>query len=231
MIPLVCIVGKSGTGKTTFMEKLIPEFKSRGYRVAVVKHSKDEGVFDRPGKDSWRLVQAGSDRVLLFSPGRAFSSTRLKKDLSLDEVLAHVGGDYDILLVEGFHRDIAPKIEVHRREIGQELISTRQGLLGVVTDESLDVKVPQFAWDDVKGVADLIERKLVSNRGDLDIGLFVNGLPVEAGDFVQEIMAKTVQGMVSSLKGVDRIDSLDMWIRRRQNTPSEGHQTHLDREA
>ena len=66
MPPIISIVGKSNSGKTTFLEKVVRELKRRGYRVAVVKHSTHDIKIDQPGKDTWRLAQAGSD-VVVFS--------------------------------------------------------------------------------------------------------------------------------------------------------------------
>ncbi len=68
MPPIVSVVGKSKSGKTTLIEKLIQELKSRGYRVATIKHIPQGVSFDEPGKDSWRHLQAGSEAA-------SFSST------------------------------------------------------------------------------------------------------------------------------------------------------------
>jgi len=38
MIPIISVVGKSDSGKTTLIERIIPELTKRGYRVATVKH-------------------------------------------------------------------------------------------------------------------------------------------------------------------------------------------------
>jgi molybdopterin-guanine dinucleotide biosynthesis protein B len=54
MPPVVSIVGKSKSGKTTFVEKLVQELKSRNYRVATIKHIPRGINFDEPGKDSWQ---------------------------------------------------------------------------------------------------------------------------------------------------------------------------------
>ena len=70
MVPVIAIVGKSGTGKTVIMEKLIKEFKARGYRVGAVKHAHQTVDLDAPGKDTWRFSQAGSDAVAVSSPSR-----------------------------------------------------------------------------------------------------------------------------------------------------------------
>jgi Ni2+-binding GTPase involved in maturation of urease and hydrogenase len=41
--PVVSIVGRSKSGKTTLIEKLIPLLKARGYRVGTVKHHAHPG--------------------------------------------------------------------------------------------------------------------------------------------------------------------------------------------
>ena len=38
MPPIISFVRLSGTGKTTFLEKLIPVLKARGLRLALIKH-------------------------------------------------------------------------------------------------------------------------------------------------------------------------------------------------
>jgi len=68
MIPIVSIVAKSSSGKTTLLEGLIAELKQRGYRLAAIKHSAHGFDLDHPGTDSWRLSQAGSDTVAIVMP-------------------------------------------------------------------------------------------------------------------------------------------------------------------
>ncbi|MCR5173611.1 MAG: molybdopterin-guanine dinucleotide biosynthesis protein B, partial [Oscillospiraceae bacterium] len=70
-VPVFQFVALSGTGKTTFLEKLVAELKSRGLRVGVYKHDGHEFEIDRPGKDSWRFTRAGADVTLLSSAGKA----------------------------------------------------------------------------------------------------------------------------------------------------------------
>ena len=61
LIPIVSFVGKSNVGKTTLLEKVVAELKRRGYRVATLKHDTHGFDIDKPGKDTWRMAQAGSD--------------------------------------------------------------------------------------------------------------------------------------------------------------------------
>ena len=157
MIPIISVVGKSGVGKTTFLEKLIAELKRRGHRVATIKHDVHGFEIDRPGKDSWRLAQAGSDSVVIASPQRLALIKRLDGEMTLSEIAALLT-DVDIILTEGYKRGDAPKIEVSRRERGGELLCTPDELVAIVADQLFDLDVPQFDLDDARGVVGLLER-------------------------------------------------------------------------
>ncbi|MDY7041215.1 MAG: molybdopterin-guanine dinucleotide biosynthesis protein B [Chloroflexota bacterium] len=161
-IPIVCVVGKSGTGKTTFLERLIPELKRRGYRVATIKHNFDGFEVDRPGKDSWRHSQAGSDVVFIASTHKLAMIERSERDLTLDVVAARIT-DVDIILTEGYKHSDKPKIEIFRSEVGDELLSNPDDLVALVTDRSFDLDVPQFGLGDAAGVASLLESQFLHN--------------------------------------------------------------------
>ena len=214
MIPVVSIVGQAKSGKTTLIEKLIPEMKSRGYRVATVKHTHQDIELDTPGKDSWRYAQAGSDAVVISTPKNLALIESLEQDASIKDAVRLIGADFDILLVEGFHDAHVPKIEVHRKETGKELRCATEELKAIVTDEHFDVDLPQFTLDDTAGIIDFIESKIVGKRGDETI-LFVNGEPVTVNRFAQDIFAAALLGMVSTLKGIDEVKSLEISIRKK----------------
>ncbi len=161
-IPIISVVGKSGVGKTTFLEKLIAELKRRGHRVAVVKHDVHGFEIDRPGKDSWRLAQAGSDSVVIASPRKLALIKRLDREMALGEIAALLT-DIDIIITEGYKRGNAPKIEVSRRERGGELLCTADELVAIVSDQPFDLNVPQFGLDDARGIVDLLERGFLSS--------------------------------------------------------------------
>jgi len=171
VIPIISVVGKSEVGKTTFLEKLIAELKRRGYRVATVKHDVHGFDIDRPGKDSWRLAQAGSDSVVIASPKKLALIKRLDREMTLNEIAALLE-DVDIILTEGYKRGDAPKIEVSRREKGRELLCMPEELVAIVSDQPFDMDVPQFGLEDSEGVADLLEAEfLLADRGAVDEGV------------------------------------------------------------
>ena len=97
MIPVVSIVGKSNSGKTTLLEKLIPELKRRGYRVATVKHDTHGFEVDQPGKDTWRLAQAGADAVVISSSDKLALIKRVRDELDVTILLI----EHDMKVVMG----------------------------------------------------------------------------------------------------------------------------------
>jgi len=161
-VPIVAIVGRSNSGKTTLLEKLIPRLQQRGFRVAVVKHFYHTGIqFDVPGKDSYRLAQAGADQVILAAPDKVIRIRRCERELTLEEVAASVR-DVDIIVVEGHKRAAAPKIEVNRRERDSQLVcADDERLIAVVSNQRFAVDAPQFDLDEVDRVADLIEARFL----------------------------------------------------------------------
>jgi len=160
-VPAVSVVGKSQSGKTMLMEQLIAEFKRRGYKVAALKHSRSGIEIDQPGKDSWRFARAGSDAVLLSSLDKLAFIKNLDHELNIEEIMPVIGSEFDLVLVEGFRKSKIPKIEVHRKELGDDLLCSPEDVSAIVTDGSLDIDIPQFPWGDTVAVADFIEQNFV----------------------------------------------------------------------
>lgn len=161
--PIVSIVGKSDVGKTTFMEKLIPCLVTRGLKVATVKHDVHGFSMDREGKDSYRHKHAGAAVSMVSSPTGIGMVRDSDHNHTLAELATRFLQDMDLVLTEGYKRENWPKIEVHRREVASELLaSPEEGLVAVVTDEPLDVPVPQFGLDDAEGVAEFLISKLIA---------------------------------------------------------------------
>lgn len=160
-IPLVTIIGKSGCGKTTMLEKLVAEFKSRNYKLATIKHHSHRGFdIDKIGKDSWRFAQAGSDHVVIASPDKIASYRKIDYELSLDEISANIS-DVELILVEGYKQAGKPALEVARSANSRELIGSDEQRFAVAADFPLNLGVPQFDLNDVRGIADLIEKQFM----------------------------------------------------------------------
>lgn len=159
MPPILCIVGGSGSGKTTYLERLIPELSGMGLRVGTIKHHPGDFEMDIPGKDSWRHRQAGAVATMVSSPRRIGMVLEVDHDHDLKE-LASFMADVDIVLAEGYKRARRPKIEIFRSEAHDKPFCIDDGyLMAIVTDADVDIEVPQFVMDDVRGLATfLLER-------------------------------------------------------------------------
>ena len=213
MPPIVSIIGKSKSGKTTLIEKLIQELKSRGYKVATIKHTNQNLTFDEPGKDSWRHTQAGSKATIISSPDKIVLIKPVATEPSLDETAHLAGEDYDILLTEGFRKSDVPKIEVHRKEAGPPFATTKK-LIAIVTDEPVETKTRQFSPDDIKGLADLLEQGFITPQRERLL-LYVNNTPISLGSFPREIIGNILLALASSLKGVKEVRSLEVFLKRK----------------
>ena len=165
MIPIVSIVGKSNTGKTTFIERLIPEIVRRGYRVAIIKHGAHGFDIDHEGKDTWRYRKAGAHSTIISSPGKVALIEEVEKDHDIEELREKYIRNVDIIVVEGYKGNPHPKIEIFRKERNNRLISTNDNnLMAVVSDDPVDIDIPCFTIKQVKGLADMIEKRFLKSK-------------------------------------------------------------------
>jgi len=150
---VISIVGPSDSGKTTLIEKLIPELIRMGLRVGTVKHGSHGSEIDRPGKDSWRHIQAGSITTILSSPTHIGLVKKVDHDYTLDELLP-LFSNTDIVLAEGYKRDNKPKIVVFRSDLKEKPLDIDDNdLIAYVSDTRIETKKPIFKTEDVKDLA------------------------------------------------------------------------------
>jgi molybdopterin-guanine dinucleotide biosynthesis protein B len=162
--PVVSIVSKKRSGKTTLLEKLIPELKSRGYRVGTVKHDTHGFDIDHEGKDTYRHKACGAEAVLISSPWKLSFIKDSTEDLALSELVARYMSDLDIVLTEGYKRANMPQVEVFRRAAHKTPLHVKgesSSLIAVLSDVPIDLGVPYLDIDDVHGLADLIEARFL----------------------------------------------------------------------
>lgn len=154
---IVSIVGASGSGKTSLLEKLIPELTGRGLRVATIKHDVHGFEMDKPGKDSWRHKQAGAVTSIISSPFKIGMVMDVDHDHSPDE-LAWLLSGADLILTEGYKQKGKNKLELFRPDgPGEEpLCKGDKDLIALVSDLTIDLGVPRFRISDVSALADFI---------------------------------------------------------------------------
>ncbi|MCR4398024.1 MAG: molybdopterin-guanine dinucleotide biosynthesis protein B [Firmicutes bacterium] len=152
----VLLCGRSGSGKTHLIERLVREFGSRGLRVGVLKHAFHEFEADREGKDTWRFARAGARQVGIASGSLFWTYRSFPEPPPLEALVRYYDG-VDILLVEGYKRSPHPKIEVTNGSSAADLECLGDArLLAVAGVKRVDCGVPFFDRDDERGIADFI---------------------------------------------------------------------------
>jgi molybdopterin-guanine dinucleotide biosynthesis adapter protein len=113
--PLFGVVGWKNSGKTTLMANLVRELSARHFAVSVIKHAHERFDIDHPGRDSFKLREAGAHEIALSSPRRFALMRELRDEPELPFAeIHHYIGPCHLVLVEGFKREAFPKIEIRR---------------------------------------------------------------------------------------------------------------------
>ena len=159
--PVLGFAAFSGTGKTTLLEKLIPQLIKPGIRIGMVKHAHHEFDIDQPGKDSYRLRKAGAQQVLIASSQRQALMTEntTPQEPHLDKLISRLDLDnIDLVLVEGFKHVPFPKIELHRQALGKKLLHPEDpDIIAVASDHLTDCgELPALDINDTAAIAAFI---------------------------------------------------------------------------
>ena len=167
---MISIVGYADAGKTTMIEKLVPELKKREYRVGTIKHAVHESNLDTHGKDSWRHYAAGADTVVVASAEKIAMIKKREKisddsHAELSNLEPYFTG-MDIVFAEGYKNARKPKIEIFRACIHQSPLFINDSLLlAIVTDADIQCGAPRFRFNEIEKLADLIEQKYLKKHG------------------------------------------------------------------
>lgn len=176
--PVVSVVGRKNSGKTTLVVALAAELKRRGVRVATLKHGHHAFESDEPGRDSWRhFNEGGAEATIMAGTGKIALTMRIDGEPDPERLVRDffAGRGYDLVLVEGYKHGPFRKIEVFRRALHDRPIhdpsdpDAARLLVAMVTDDpSLDARCPVIVIDPtdpagahVRAVADLIQREIL----------------------------------------------------------------------
>ncbi len=212
MAVIVSVVGASNSGKTTLIERLIPELTKRGYSVGTVKHDVHGFEMDHPGKDTWRHRQAGANTVVISGPDQIAMIKSVSEEMDLEVVVGKYFEE-DIILTEGFKREARPKIEVFRKElIPAPLCTAKDNLIALVTEDEINTDVPVFSPEDIAGLADFLVGRYLAHRKHFSLVVKLDGKKLPMKGFVQEFVIGGLLGMLSSLRGYKPPRKLELVI-------------------
>lgn len=235
---IIGIYGYQDTGKTTLVEQLIGALVKKKYRVSSIKHTSHDKSIDSEGKDTWRHWKAGSDPVVFSS--RIETSLIMHSEASVDDIAKMVLREYgpDVLIIEGFKGGAFPKVAVGKITPRKGTVLTNPKLLQLVKHIEKEVAVERALAElpgldcrkcgfDCRGLAEEVaegRRKLGACKelSDLDVGIFIDGKRIPAGKFVSSIVHKTVHGMLSSLKGYEPGEEVEIRLKTREGAGGKG---------
>jgi molybdopterin-guanine dinucleotide biosynthesis protein MobB len=187
------IYGNSDSGKTTLIVKLVEQFVKEGYLIATIKQTKKAISMDTKRKDTWRHHGAGAELVVFSSVCE--TDFLLNKSMSTSEILQRISefGCYDIILVEGADDPSIPKIQIGGGKKRENTIASYK--------------------DNFNEILKVIKRELKMKPSLQRLCITVNGRNIPLTDFPEQIITKTIIGMLSSLKDVHNIEEATIQLK------------------
>lgn len=156
---VIGVAGFKNAGKTTLVEKLVSHLAGKGYRISTVKHAHHSFDIDHEGRDSFRHRKAGASEVAVISRERTaiIHELRGEKEPTLEEVLSALK-PCDLVIVEGYKRDVHEKIEVRNLALDHpELAGDDPTVIAIAATGAIaNAPVPVFDRDDVASLATFI---------------------------------------------------------------------------
>ena len=172
---IISVVGRKNSGKTTLIERMIPIFRKREMRVAVVKHDAHDFSIDHEGKDTWRFRQAGAEEVVIASSSQLALMRRLETPVCPEEILSLLDSP-DLVILEGYKRMHYPKLAVLRcaSELTDMHLQDDPTVIGHVLRRlpnaaPPDSKTTQFWADEIVRIADFVCSNTMPSPGKIRI--------------------------------------------------------------
>lgn len=165
MPAVISIVGRKGSGKAEVLEALIVLLTSRGFRIGVLKQlARQDLEIDEPGKDTFRYRISGAEKVILAGKKRLAIFENLTEQVPFEELLLSFKG-FDLVFLEGYIQDEFLKIEVHKKELGDFLLTERvKNVVAICSDGEAGNGIPSFNFDELHKLAGLIESQFLKKE-------------------------------------------------------------------
>jgi molybdopterin-guanine dinucleotide biosynthesis protein B len=180
--------GRTDSGKTSLILKLIKRLTTEGYKVATIKKSDKNIGIDTKGKDTWKQSQAGA-KLVVFSSIRE-TDFMVRRKMKTNDIIKSISelGDFDIILVEGARDPSVPKIKI-----------------GTIAERKNTIGYYHYNLDEIYTI---IKREIDKNSKKPKISVLVNEKSIPLTEFPAEIIQNTIIGIVKSLKGVNKINEV-----------------------
>ncbi len=169
--PMVAVIGRKHSGKTTLAVQLCAELGRRGHRVMSIKHGSHTFNIDPATTDTYRhFHEGGVERVAMAAPDKFALVARWDAELTPEVIAERYMSDADIVICEGFKMSELPKVEVYRVAAHADPLFGGEGLhrgelVAVVTDvDALEAPAPVLRFSSsswLTDLADVVERDVM----------------------------------------------------------------------
>ena len=200
--PVLAIVGKSDSGKTTVASYLIETLTQEGYRIAAVKHCPHGHEIDHPESDTGRLRGAGAVTVVASSPSKVTTVETVGRDITLESIVTTMAPGIDLVIAEGYKDSAVPKVLVADGEGPHPDV---ENVVAFVTRDTVEREVPTYHPDNLRQLADKIRGELLEERpAAASVSLTVDGVYVPLKRYPALALAEIVKGFLASLDDIPR---------------------------
>ena len=161
MSNIIGITGWKDVGKTYYASLIIKLLVKKGYQVGSIKHAHHDFDIDKPGTDSFKHREAGSNQVIISSSKRwaKITENNIAYEKSLDALLKELH-NVDIVVVEGFKKDNHPKIEILTKGLDNRNKKTKN-VIAIVSNDLKDTNIPVFKENDIENLVEFIIKKIL----------------------------------------------------------------------
>ena len=163
--PLLTVVGRKHSGKTTLVVRLAAELRRRGLRVMTIKHGSHTFNIDPRTTDTYRHYHEGeAERVAMVSPDKFALIVRSAEELAPEAIAERYMGDADLVLCEGFKASGLPRVEIFRKAahatpLFDPAAANATLYRAIVTDdETFEAPIPVVYLHDDAWLSQLIDR-------------------------------------------------------------------------
>ena len=161
MSKIIGITGWKDVGKTYYASLIIKSLVKKGYQVGSIKHAHHDFDIDKPGTDSFKHREAGSNQVIISSSKRwaKITENHNKNEKSLDELIQELQ-NVDVIVVEGFKKNNHPKIEILSKDLKNRNKETKN-VIAIVSDDLKDTITPVYKENDIENLVEFIIKKIL----------------------------------------------------------------------